>query len=148
VAGKRQETAQQMRAFNRFYTEMIGALDDRHEGLNLTLAESRCLFTIDRLGGPDIGMIAATLRLDLGYVSRLVSRLERAGRVRRSRGDDDHRRRVVTLTEEGAALLAEVAGRSDARMEALTDHLDQTQVAELLTAMEAIRRLIDSKGSP
>jgi DNA-binding MarR family transcriptional regulator len=133
-----------MRAFNRFYTEMIGALDDRHEGLNLTLAESRCLFTIDRLGSPDIGLIAETLRLDLGYVSRLVSRLEGAGRVRRARADDDHRRRVVTLTEAGAALLSEVAGRSDARMDALTDHLDQTQVAELLAAMETIRRLIDS----
>lgn len=148
MAGRRLETAQQMRAFNRFYTEMIGALDDRHEGLNLTLAESRCLFTIDRLGSPDIGLIAATLRLDLGYASRLVSRLERAGRVRRARGADDHRRRVATLTEEGAALLADVAGRSDARMEALTDHLDPTQVAELLAAMETIRQLIDSKGSP
>src|SRR5688500_5505454 len=112
-----------MRAFNRFYTERIGALDDRHEGLTLTLAESRCLFTIDRLGAPDIGSIAETLRLDLGYVSRLVSRLERAGRVRRSPGDDDRRRRVVTLTKAGHDLLAEVARRSNARMDAMTDHL-------------------------
>lgn len=135
--------AHPMRAFNRFYTETIGALDDHHEGLALTLAESRCLFTIDRLGCPDIGLIAETLKLDLGYVSRLVSRLERAGRVQRSRGRDDHRRRVVTLTEAGRALLAEVAGRSDARMDAITEHLDRHQLAELLAAMDTIRRLID-----
>lgn len=134
-----------MRAFNRFYTEVIGALDDRHEGLNLTMAESRCLFTIDRLGSPDIGLIAETLVLDLGYVSRLVSRLERAGRVRRSRGNDDHRRRVVTLTKDGAALFAEVARRSDARMEALTNHLDRTQLAELLEAMDTISQFITTE---
>jgi hypothetical protein len=37
---------------NCLYTEPIGALNDPHEGLALTLAESRCLFTIDRLGPP------------------------------------------------------------------------------------------------
>jgi DNA-binding MarR family transcriptional regulator len=135
-------TLDRMRAFNRFYTEVIGALDDRHEGLSLTLAEARCLFTIDRLGSPDIGSIAQTLHLDLGYVSRLVSRLERAGRVARSPGNDDKRRRLVTLTAAGADLFAEVARRSDARMAAATDHLSAAQLAELLGAMETIRTSI------
>ena len=139
--GKR--TAEQMRAFNRFYTERIGALDDRHEGLALTLAESRCLFTIDRLGGPDIGMVADALALDLGYVSRLVSRLERAGRVRRTRAADDGRRRVVTLTAAGEALLAEVARRSNVRMNDLTAHLRPAEMKELLGAMDTIHRLLD-----
>ncbi|MEO7398035.1 MAG: MarR family winged helix-turn-helix transcriptional regulator [Ilumatobacteraceae bacterium] len=128
-----------MRAFNRFYTEIIGALADRHEGLALTLAESRCLFTIDRLGQPDIGQIAEALRLDLGYVSRLVSRLERAGRVRRERSKADGRRRVVTLTPAGASLFAEVARRSDARMTALTSHLSRTEIDKMLMAMDSIR---------
>ncbi len=132
-----------MRAFNRFYTEQIGALDERHEGLALTIAESRCLFTIRRLDEPDIGRIAEALGLDLGYVSRLVSRLERAGRVRRSPADDDRRRRVVTLTRKGEDLLADVERRSNARMDALTAHLRAADVKELLQAMETIRRLLE-----
>jgi len=136
-------SAERMRAFNRFYTERIGALDDRHEGLALTLAESRCLFTIDALDGPDIGTVAETLRLDLGYVSRLVSRLERAGRVRRAPGVDDRRRRVVTLTADGHDLLSEVARRSNARMDALAAHLRPVEVTELLSAMAIIHRLLD-----
>jgi DNA-binding MarR family transcriptional regulator len=133
-----------MRAFNRFYTELIGALDDRHEGLDLTLAESRCLLTIDRLGSPDMGHIAQTLGLDLGYVSRLVSRLERAGRVQRKRADDDHRRKVVTLTDGGTSLLAEVVDRSNTRMERITAHLNKREVSELLRAMDTIRDLLAS----
>ncbi len=137
-----------MRAFNRFYTERIGALDDRHEGMGLTLAESRCLFTIDRLGHPDIGQIAQSLDLDLGYASRLVSRLQRSGCVARSRTDGDHRRRVVTLTPAGADLLAEVARRSNARMGSLIAHLSPGEVKELLKAMDTIRRIIDKEPPP
>jgi DNA-binding MarR family transcriptional regulator len=135
--------AAQIRRFNRLYIDLIGALDDRHEGLDLTLAESRCLFTIDRLGNPDVGLIAQTLRLDLGYASRLVSRLERAGRVRRTRASDDHRRKVVTLTDAGAVLLAEVARRSDSRMDAITAHLTRHEVARLLRAMHTIHDLLE-----
>ena len=131
-----------MRAFNRFYTERIGALDERHEGLALTIAESRCLFTVRRFGDPDLGQLAAALALDLGYVSRLVSRLERAGRVRRSPAADDRRRRVVTLTPAGEALLAEVERRSNARMDTLTAHLRPGEIKELLHAMDTIHRLL------
>ncbi len=138
----------QMRAFNRFYTELIGALDDCHEGLALTLAESRCLFTIRRLGAPDVGGIAVALGLDLGYVSRLVSRLERAGRIRRTPADDDRRRRVVTLTAIGEDLLAEVERRSSARMDALSVHLRPHEMKELLMSMDTIRVLLDRDSAP
>src|SRR6266568_4004211 len=139
--------ARRMRAFNRFYTELIGALDDRHEGLGVTLAESRCLFTIDRLKSPDVGLIAKELGLDLGYVSRLVSRLERAGQVSRSRVNGDHRRKAVRLTGDGTALLDELAKRSDARMRAIASHLSQREMSRLLAAMETIHGLIGPQDS-
>jgi DNA-binding MarR family transcriptional regulator len=138
--------AEQMRAFNRFYTERIGSLDERHEGLELSLAESRALFTVRRLEAPEIGHIATELGLDLGYTSRLVTRLERAGRIRREQGPDDRRRRVVTLTAAGAELLAEVERRSNARMDAITAHLRPAQRTELLAAMATVRRLLDPEG--
>jgi len=136
-----------MRAFNRFYTERIGALDESHEGLAITIAESRCLFTIRRLGTPEVGAIADSLGLDLGYVSRLVSRLERAGRAERTPDDHDRRRRVVTLTRAGEDLLTEVEQRSNARMDSLTAHLRRNEKDELMTAMDSIRRLLDRQGT-
>lgn len=143
----REPTALEMRAFNRFYTERIGALDERHEGLALTIAESRCLFTVRRLGAPDIGRIAEALGLELSYVSRLVSRLERAGRLRREPADDDRRRRIVSLTTAGEELLQEVERRSNARMDELTAHLSPREVKELLAAMNTIHRLLDRDGT-
>jgi DNA-binding MarR family transcriptional regulator len=144
---RRQPTAIGIRAFNRFYTEQIGALDERHEGLAVTLAESRCLFTVRRLGAPDIGQIAGALGLELSYVSRLVSRLERRGHLRRAQAEDDRRRRVVTLTRSGGGLLAELEQRSNARMDALTAHLGPQDMKELLDAMDTIRRLVERNGA-
>ena len=140
--------AVRMRAFNRFYTEQIGALDDRHEGLDLTLAESRCLFTIDRLGGVEAGALAAALDLDLGYVSRLVSRLEQAGRVCRTPDPNDRRHKSITLTDRGTRLLAEVVDRSNARMDALVSDLNRSERARLLEAMEVIHELLRPKVKP
>jgi DNA-binding MarR family transcriptional regulator len=145
---RREPFAERMRAFNRFYTEHIGALDERHEGLDLSLAESRGLFTVRRLGAPEVGQIAAALGLDLGYTSRLVTRLERAGRIRRRPATGDRRRRVVTLTPAGGRLLVEVERRSNARMDALTAHLGPAQRQELLAAMDTIRRLLDPGEPP
>lgn len=136
-----------MRAFNRFYTERIGALNGDHEGLALTLAESRCLFTVRRLGAPDIGQIAEALNLELSYVSRLVSRLERSGRLGRAPATEDRRRRVVRLTPGGEDLLLEVERRSNARMDALIAHLRPLEVEELLEAMNMICRLLDRDGT-
>ena len=136
-----------MRTFNRFYTERIGALDGHHEGLALTIAESRCLFTVKRLRAPDIGQVAETLGRDLGYVSRLVSRRERAGRLRRVPAEDDRRRRVVSLTAKRRRVLEAVEQRSNERMDALTAHLRPSQVKELLEAMETIRRLLTPDGA-
>jgi DNA-binding MarR family transcriptional regulator len=143
---RRESVAEPVRSFNRFYTERIGSLDERHEGLDLTLAESRGLFTVRRLGAPEVGEVAAALGLDLGYTSRLVSRLERAGRLRRRPGSEDRRRRVVTLTPAGRDLVAEVERRSNARMDALTAHLAPDQREELLAAMDTIRRLLGPTG--
>lgn len=76
-----------------------------------------------------------------------MSRLERAGRLRRTLDDDDRRRRVVTLTSGGEDLLAEVERRSNARMNALSAHLRPSQKKELLRSMESIRLLLDREGA-
>jgi hypothetical protein len=82
-----------------------------------------------------------------GYVSRLVSQLERAGRLRRAQAEDDCRRRVASLTAKGRRLLEAVEQRSNERRDALTAHLRPSQVKELLEAMGTIRRLLSPDGA-
>lgn len=137
--------ASQMRSFNRFYTEAIGSLDANHEGLAVSLAQSRILFTVAAQDHPDVGRIAEILRLDLAYTSRLLGALEDGGLVERSVGANDRRRRVVALTAEGRRTLDEIERRSNARMHALVAHLDEPERARLVAAMDTIRELLDKE---
>lgn len=140
--------AEEMRAFNRFYTEMIGSLDERHEGSDLTLGESRVLFTADALHQAEVGEIAAALRLDLAYTSRVLGALETRGLITRSVSASDRRRRHVTLSEAGTRQLAEIKSRSNERMDSLVRHLAPGDRDDLLTAMSTIRQLLDRGTEP
>ncbi len=140
--------ATELRSFNRFYTENIGALDDTHEGLDVTLGQSRVLFTIAQLVAPEISAVAAALLLDTAYASRLISSLEDRKLVRRVTSTQDRRRRSVKLTATGRTLLDRVEKRSNRRMLGLVAHLDARHQAELLAAMHLIRHLLDPAKEP
>jgi DNA-binding MarR family transcriptional regulator len=137
--------AEALRSFNRFYTEAIGALSDRHEGLSVNLGQSRMLYTIDSLGAPEVSQLAQALQLDLAYTSRTLGTLEDARLVRRTTSKDDRRRRIVRLTTSGQRMLAELERRSNDRMLGLIEHLDESQVGELLESMRRIRSLLTER---
>ena len=136
------ELAEAIRRFNRFYTEAIGSLNDHHEGLPVNLAQSRLLFTTRSLVDPQVSEIASTLRLDLAYTSRILGSLEDAGLIRRTISPSDRRQRVVRLTAKGSSMLAKIERRSNARVLALVEHLDDAETEELLDAMRIITTLL------
>ena len=134
--------AEQVRAFNRFYTETIGALDDRHEGLAVTLIQSRMLHKIATSDRPQVGQIAQALRLDVPYASRVLGVLEDRQLIRRKLSDTDRRQRIVELTAAGRRLLAKIEKRSNERALRLTARLSDAAVTDLLGAMGTIRHLL------
>ncbi|MFJ7419400.1 GNAT family N-acetyltransferase [Streptomyces uncialis] len=91
-----------MRAFNRFYTNLIGALDySRHLHAPYTLTESRVLYELAHSPRTDAADLRTELSLDAGYLSRLLGKFEKDGLVDRSPSERDSRRRRVTLTARG-----------------------------------------------
>ena len=145
---RRTELAETIRSFNRFFTEAIGSLDEQHEGLDVTLAGSRILFTIRSMPDPQVGQIADALHLDLAYTSRVLGVLEDAGLVRRTISKVDRRQRDVALTPKGSRLLAELEDRSNSRVLGLVEHLSTAELERLLGAMATIRTLIGKETAP
>jgi DNA-binding MarR family transcriptional regulator len=137
--------AERIRAFNRFYTETIGALDDRHEGLAVTLVQSRMLYKIATTDHPQVGQIARALRLEVPYASRVLGVLEDRQLIRRRLSDTDRRQRIVELTAAGRRTLAKIEKRSNERVLSLTAQLSEVAVTELLDAMDTIRHLLTNE---
>ncbi|MGX1543364.1 bifunctional helix-turn-helix transcriptional regulator/GNAT family N-acetyltransferase [Streptomyces adustus] len=142
-------TVQDIRSFNRFYTNVIGALDyGRHLYAPYTLTESRVLYELAHSPTADAADLRTGLALDSGYLSRILNRFEQDGLVERAAAQDDLRRRRVTLTTRGreaAELLEERARETVGALLADVPPADRPRLAE---AMRTIRTILGDPGAP
>ncbi|MFC9845311.1 GNAT family N-acetyltransferase [Streptomyces sp. NPDC060223] len=136
-------TVQDIRSFNRFYTNVIGALDyGRHLYAPYTLTESRVLYELAHSPRTDVADLRTELSLDAGYLSRILNKFEQDGLVDRAPSEKDPRRRRVTLTARGreaAGLLDERARETVGSLLATVPPADRPRLAE---AMRTVRTLL------
>jgi len=141
-------TVHDIRAFNRFYTNVIGALDySRQLYAPFTLTESRVLYELAHSPRTDAADLRAELSLDAGYLSRILNKFQEDGLIERTPSAGDTRRRRVSLTPRGretAALLAERANESVGALLSTVPSADRPRLAE---AMRAVREIL-SEGRP
>jgi DNA-binding MarR family transcriptional regulator/GNAT superfamily N-acetyltransferase len=133
----------QVRRFNRVVTQRVGALDDRFLSRDRPLGEARLLWEIGA-EGRDVRALRAELRLDSGYVSRLLRALESAGLVTVGPKDSDKRVRIASLTRAGLAERAELDLRSDELAASLLADLTERQSARLVAAMAEVEQLLSA----
>lgn len=135
-------TVQDIRAFNRFYTNVIGALDySRHLYAPYTLTESRVLYELAHSARMDAADLRSELSLDAGYLSRILNKFEEDGLIERTPSQRDPRRRRVTLTVRGretADLLAERADESVGALLATVPAADRPRLSEALHTVRTI----------
>src|SRR4051794_38811832 len=110
-----------VRAFNRFYTREIGALDEHLLRGPFSLAESRVLYELGHRQRATAADLRRDLRLDAGYLSRLLRRFAGRGLVRRSPVRDDRRQQMLRLTPRGREALRPLETRARGEVAARLD---------------------------
>jgi DNA-binding MarR family transcriptional regulator/GNAT superfamily N-acetyltransferase len=133
-----------VRAFNRFYTRVLGLLQEGLLHSPYTLTEVRVLFELSERGSTEVADLRRALDLDAGYLSRMLARLDAEGLVTRQRSADDARRQTVVLTDQGRATFAELNARSDDQVRILLEKLPEVDRRRLVGAMATIRELLGS----
>lgn len=136
----------EVRAFNRFYTGVLGVLDEHLLASPYSLTEVRLMFELARCEQADLADLRTELAVDAGYTSRIVARLERERLVSRRRSADDGRRQVVALTAQGRELFAMLDRRASEQVAALLGPLSERDQQQLTAAMATIQRLLDSRS--
>ena len=132
---------QSVRRFNRLVTQRVGALEVDYLRRGRPLAEARLLFEIGA-DGADVRALRSKLGLDSGYLSRLLQSLSAQELIAIAKGEEDGRRRRVSLTRKGSAERAAYDRLSDNLAESILDPLDGSQQTRLLAAMGEVERLI------
>jgi DNA-binding MarR family transcriptional regulator/GNAT superfamily N-acetyltransferase len=140
------EPVARVRAFNRFYTQVIGVLGESLLDTPYSLSEARVLFELAQTDRAEVVDLRRTLGLDAGYLSRVLTRFESEGLAERSRSAADGRRQVVVLTDAGRAAADDLEERSRADIGTLLEPLAEGQRRRLLGAMEAIQQVLSPAG--
>ena len=137
----------EVRAFTRFYTRFVGALDAHYMDSDLSLAEARLLYEIANRSAPLARELQAELGLDAGYVSRILRRFEAKGWIARGRGEDG-RRRPISITAAGRALFESIDVRARAGIAGRMDGLTEADRETLVGALGAARALLGDGAAP
>jgi DNA-binding MarR family transcriptional regulator/predicted GNAT family N-acyltransferase len=132
---------QSVRRFNRLVTQRVGALDVDYLRRGRPLAEARLIFEISPEGA-DVRALRSKLGLDSGYLSRLLQSLRTQGLVVMNKGEEDGRRRRVSLTRKGTTERAAYDRLSDNLAASMLEPLNLSQQNRLLAAMGEVERLI------
>jgi DNA-binding MarR family transcriptional regulator/ribosomal protein S18 acetylase RimI-like enzyme len=132
-----------VRAFNRFYTNVIGLVHGMYLDMPYSLTEARLLYEMARRDVTRVADLRRALDIDAGYLSRVLGRFEADGLVTRQRSAADARRQDVALTGAGLAAAAELDARSDGQVGELLAGVDRPRV---LTAMREITDLLSADG--
>ena len=114
----------------------IGRLAISRVGAGLELSHLDVLSLVRRLGLEQevtVGAVAEQLRIDHSRASRIVTDLVKRGVVRRAASQEDGRRTIVTLTEDGMQLLARVNGVKEEVLAKVLDDWSPEDMAAFAT---------------
>jgi DNA-binding MarR family transcriptional regulator/GNAT superfamily N-acetyltransferase len=131
-----------VRQFNRFYTQKIGVL---HEGLlhsPLSLTEVRVLYELAHRERPVASELVKDLGLDPGYLSRILSSFKAKGLVDSKPSEQDGRQSILWLTQKGKAAFAPLNERAREEIRIMLSALSEGDQIRLVEAMQRIKELL------
>ncbi|HEY8382010.1 MAG TPA: helix-turn-helix domain-containing GNAT family N-acetyltransferase [Microvirga sp.] len=131
----------QVRRFNRAVTLHVGALENSYLQRGRPLSEARLLHEVG-CDGVDVRTLRERLKLNSGYMSRLLRSLEAQGLVRTAENPNDGRVRRAVLTPQGLTERANYEALSDDLAASFLTPLDPDQQDRLVRAMTEVERLL------
>jgi DNA-binding MarR family transcriptional regulator/GNAT superfamily N-acetyltransferase len=137
-----------VRAFNRFYTNMIGLLRGKYLDTPYSLTEARILFELAQRDASEVTGLRRTVDIDAGYLSRILGRFSSDGLIARQRSAVDGRRQVISLTESGRSVVASLDARSVTQTRDMLAGVHDEDRHRLLEAMRVITDVLSESPQP
>lgn len=137
-----------VRRFNRFYTAQIGALDKGHLDSPFGLTEARVLYELAHRDGLTARDLTADLKLDAGYVSRLLQRFRAQKLVTVKPSPHDARQRLLSLTARGRTAFAPLNTRATEDTDGMLAALSDSARSQVVQSMQLLERLLSDDAKP
>lgn len=138
-----QELIDKIRSFNRFYTNIIGLLDQHFLDSPFSLTEGRVLYEICNTEECSAKKIREKIIIDEGYLSRILDSFSKRGLIKKTPSARDGRLRIIIPTEKGKKEFAKLNDNSNSLISQMIEKLSEEERGELLNKIEGIRILLE-----
>src|SRR5512138_2768794 len=95
------DTLQEVRQFNRFYTRLIGLLNEHLPDTGLSLPEGRVVYELATAGKQTAADLGRTLGIDKAQLSRLIRTLTERGLLTSTIDPAHAKRKILSLSPAG-----------------------------------------------
>lgn len=133
---------QHIREFNRFYTGIIGLLDEHILQSPYSLPEARVLYELHHKQPCSATALVEAISIDKGYLSRVLNVFAKKGLLIRKRSEEDGRATVLSLTAKGEKEFDSINQASANQLTDLLSSLSEANVRKLLNHMSEIKKLL------
>lgn len=137
--------ALEMKRFNRFYTHIIDLVNQTILKSPYSLTEARILLEIDREKECTATYLTEVLRLDSGYLSRILKKFVKERLMEKKKSLSDGRLQVLFLTVKGENMVKKLYQDSTQQAGKILKQLPEISQNELIQRMKEIRSLLNSK---
>lgn len=138
----KQEYIDQIRAFNRFYTKVLGVLNKSYLGSEFGLPEIRVIQDVYLHPNRNAKEISHELNMDKGLLSRILKKLEEKEYIYREKAANDNRMEFVKLTKHGEEVYHMLNMAANRSVEEIFVGLDESRLQEIVKSMENIFSLM------
>ncbi len=137
---KRTDAIFEIRKFNRFYTNILGLVDEHILNTGYSITEARILFELNEIGLCKANKISSMLNIDKSYLSRILKKFEKNGLIYKEISSDDGREQLIKLSKNGRECINALINKSNSQIYRLLSSLDDKKCAEIIDAMDIIKK--------
>ncbi len=138
-----QTSIARFRAFNRFYTPIIGILNRHYLDSPFSLTEVRILFELHNAPkGMSASDLINLLHVDKGYLSRMLLAFEKQQLISKTPSTTDGRSMLLNLTKTGNSVFRGLDKASEQQASQILRGLSVAETNTLIGHMEGIQTIL------
>lgn len=130
----------EIRGFNRFYTNILGLLNQHIIDSGYSLTEARILFEISKTETCTANKLCPVLDIDRSYMSKIINKFEREQLISRSTCNSDNRNIEIQMTEKGKTVFHSLEKSANEQIENLISNLDTVDCEKLINSVRTIKK--------
>jgi DNA-binding MarR family transcriptional regulator len=139
----KEQDIQFIREFNRFYTNIIGLVDQHLLESSFSLPEARILYELYHLQPCTASEIMQRVQIDKGYLSRVLAQFTRRKLLAKTKSKEDGRAAKLNLTAKGNSEFEKINNASVRQIKMITEDLTVKEKTDLIEHMKAIKDILN-----